>query len=78
MKIAGKILHYAKNKMFVIEAEDKILPETILISSRGKKIGKVVDVIGPINKPYLVVKPLVENPEKYVGGEAYYVKRRRK
>ncbi len=78
MKVAGRILHYTKNKMFVIEAKSKIIPETILINSKGEKIGKVIDVIGPVNRPYLVVKPTIEKPEKYVGGEVYYIKRRRK
>ncbi len=78
MKEAGVILHYTKSKVFVVEAKDKLIPETTLIDSRGVKIGVVVDVIGPINKPFLVVKPTVKNPEKYVGAHLYYIKRRRR
>lgn len=78
MKEVGRILHYTKNKMFIVEARDKVTPDTILMNSKKMKIGKVVDIIGSINKPFLVAKPLVDNPEKYIGGYVYYIKRRRR
>ena len=78
MKKAGKIIHYTKYKVFVIEAVGKVIPNTYLVDNTGKKIGTVIDVIGPISKPFLVVKPLVNNPEKYVGKEVYYIRERRK
>ncbi len=78
MKKAGKIVHYTKYKVFVIEAEEKILPEDKLVDAKGRVIGEVIDVIGPINKPYLVVKPLVNKPEKLIGAEVYYLKKRRR
>jgi len=78
MKKAGKIIHYTKYRVFVVEAEEKIIPNTYVVDDRGKKIGVIIDVIGPINKPYLVVKPLIEKPEKYIGKEIYYLLKRRK
>ena len=78
MRKAGKIIHYTKYGVFVIEAVSKVIPDTYLIDDKGRKIGIVIDVIGPVNKPYLVVKPLVYNPEKYVGKEIYYMRERRK
>lgn len=78
MKRAGRIIHYTKYKVYVVEAEEKILPENKLVDSSGRIVGEVIDVIGPINKPFLVVKPLTDKPEKMVGAEVYYVKRRRR
>jgi len=78
MRRAGKILHYTKYKVYVVEAEEKILPENKIVDTRGRIVGEVIDVIGPINKPYLVVKPLIQKPEKLVGAEVYYIKRRRR
>jgi len=78
MKKAGRILHYTKYKVFVVESSGKIIPNTYLIDDKGRKIGIVIDVIGPITKPYLVVKPLVNNPDKYIGKEVYYMRERRK
>jgi len=78
LKEVGRIIHYTKNKVFVIEAREKLVPDTVLLDSRGGKLGKVIDVIGPINRPYLVVKPSLKNPEKYVGAYVYYVKKRKR
>ncbi len=78
MKKAGRIIHYTKYRVFVVEAEEKILPENKLVDSKGRIVGEVIDIIGPIKKPYLVVKPLIDKPEKLVGAELYYVRRRRR
>ena len=78
MKRAGKILHYTKYKVFVIEASEKIILNTYLTDDTGRKIGIVIDIIGPISKPFLVARPLIKNPEKYVGKEVYYIYEKRK
>ena len=78
MKKAGKIIHYTKYKVFVVEADKKVILNTYIVDDKGRRIGIVTDVIGPISKPYLVVKPLVENPEKYIGKEVYYIRERRR
>jgi len=78
MKEAGKILHLTKSKLYVIEAKDKILPNTELYDSSGRKVAVTIDLIGPINHPFIVAKPIVNKPEKYVGGILYYILRRSK
>lgn len=78
MRRAGRIIHYTKYRVYVVEAEEKILPENRLVDSSGRIIGEVIDVIGSINRPFLIVKPLIDKPEKLVGAEVYYIKRRRR
>jgi len=78
MRKIGRILHYTKYKLFVVEASEALSLNNVVYDNRKKKIGIVVDVIGPINKPYLVLKPLVDKPEKYVGKEVYVFIRRRR
>ena len=78
MKPAGKVLHYMRQRLLVIEAKEKLYPETRLYTSSGREAAVIVDVIGPINKPYLIAKPIIDKPEKLVGGELYYIKRRRR
>lgn len=78
MKELGVIKHYTKTRLFIVEAKEKLPLNTVIVDSRGKPYGEIIDVIGPITNPYLIVKPLVEKPEKYVGSPVYYVKRRRK
>lgn len=74
----GRVLHYTKSKLFVIEAREKVIPNIELYDSSGKKVAIVVDLIGPINHPFIIAKPIIDTPEKYVGGHLYYIIRRRK
>ena len=78
LKEAGRILHLTKTGLYVIEASTKVLPNTDLYDASGRKIAVVVDLIGPINNPYIVAKPLVNKPEKFVGGVTYFRLKRRK
>ncbi|MEM0056915.1 MAG: Gar1/Naf1 family protein [Candidatus Geothermarchaeota archaeon] len=76
MKEIGKILHYTKSKVFVIETNEKVPLRTEVFDDREEKIGIVIDIIGPTNKPYLVAMPLVEEPYKYVGKTVYILKKK--
>ena len=76
MKNIGRIIHYTKYKVFVAEAKKAVNLNISIYDDRKKKIGVVTDVIGPINKPYLVIKPLVDKPEKYVGKSIYVIRSR--
>lgn len=62
----------------MIKARSKIQPQTALYNSAGKKVAVVVDLIGPINSPYIVAKPLVRAPNKIVGARLYVKRERRK
>ncbi len=77
MKEAGIIIHLTKSNLYVIKASDKVLPGTDLYDARGRKIAVCIDLIGPINKPYIVAKPLINQPNKYVGSYIYYERRRK-
>lgn len=74
MKNIGRIIHYTKYKVFVAESKRMVPLNTTIYDDRKRKIGVVADVIGPINKPYLVIKPLVNKPEKYVGKQIYVLR----
>jgi len=78
MKPAGRVLHYLKHKLLIIEAKEKLHPDTTLYTSSGREAAIIIDVIGPINKPYIIAKPLIDKPEKLVGGELYYSRKRRR
>jgi rRNA processing protein Gar1 len=78
LKNAGKIIHFTKNGLYVIEAKTKVLPGTQLYDASGRPLALAVDLIGPINNPYIVAKPLAEKPEKFVGGIVYFRLKRRK
>ncbi len=78
LKEAGKIIHRTKSGSYVIEAKAKVLPQTLLYDSSGKKVARVVDLIGPIDKPFIVAKPLIQKPEKRVKATLYFSKEKRR
>lgn len=38
---------------------------------RKREIGRVFDFFGPVSSPFISVRPVVENPERYVGKPLY-------
>jgi len=59
LKLVGKILHTSKMGNIIVKGDAKNLPKIgeIVYNSRMEKVGYVYDIIGPVNSPYIVVKP---------------------
>ena len=49
-----------------------------VLDGRGRKIGIIFDVFGPVAEPFVSVNPSVESPERLLGKALYVRKRRRK
>ena len=39
----------------------------LIIDTNGKRIGKVIEVIGPVTAPYVSVVPMIEKINKIIG-----------
>ncbi len=83
----GEVMHATRNGYIVVKPEDpKNLPQLglpVYDRELRKKYGTILDVIGPVDNPLIVVKPESREVLKEVkpGEELYYVpprpKRRR-
>lgn len=74
----GTVVRYTGNRNLLVLLESKEIP-SIGSEVLGKKlqvVGRVVDILGPVAKPYALVKPSVEGPEDYVGQPLYADRRR--
>ncbi len=67
----GEILHQAKSGRIIIKLIKDIKVGDILTDSKGKKIAKVVEIIGPVNTPYASAIPLTDRIKKYIGTKVY-------
>ena len=67
----GRILHLSKNKNLIIRTSTPPQIGKKVIDGKHQKVGTVRDVFGPVENPYVSVKPEVRNPEKYVGKIVY-------
>ena len=72
----GKIINISKSNLVTIKAySSSIKPGSRILSKNGNNLGVVVDVFGPINSPYISVKP--ENIKDIViGSEVYIIEKR--
>lgn len=70
MEEAGVLLHKAKSGRLIIKVTGKVDLGTILFDGKGRKIGKVIELIGPVRKPYASLLPLNDREGKK--GEKVY------
>ncbi|WP_297506004.1 Gar1/Naf1 family protein [Thermococcus sp.] len=77
MKRLGKVSHYAKQGFLIVRSDWVPSLNDPVVDKELKHVGVVKDVFGPVNHPYVAVKPRVKNPERYVGA-LLYVDRRKK
>jgi RNA-binding protein len=76
MKKLGKVSHYAKQGFLILRTtrvpslNDRVVDKNLVF------VGTVKDVFGPVNAPYVAVKPRVKNPTDYIGALLYVDDRR--
>ncbi|RLG86953.1 MAG: RNA-binding protein [Thermoprotei archaeon] len=61
MRKLGTVLHITPSNLIVVRSSDpSTLPPlgSIVVGADGEAIGRVVDIIGRVDSPYIVVKPL--------------------
>jgi len=78
MKRLGKVSHYAKQGFLIVRTNWVPSLNEPVVDKDLRLVGVVKDVFGPVDYPYVAVKPRVKNPEKYVGTLLYVDKRRDK
>ena len=74
----GEILHQARSGRFIIKLERDVRIGEILLDIKGKKIAKVMEIIGPIDAPYASAQPLTDRIKKYIGSKVYAKHKKRK
>lgn len=67
----GEILHIAKSGRVIVKLSQKVNSGEILLDSKGKKIARVVELIGPVKAPYASAVPVTDRIKKYVGATVY-------
>jgi RNA-binding protein len=57
MQEVGEFFHKAKSGRLIIRLTSKVEPGTILLDSKGRNAAKVVELIGPVSRPYASAAP---------------------
>ena len=72
MKALGKLSHFAKSGKMLLRGGEVPALYSSVITVHSKHVGKVVDVIGPVSNPYVVVKPESKITEKELSSTKLY------
>jgi len=55
MKCLGKVAHLDSKNRAIVIAKKKVSKNTKIYDSENNLIGRVVDIFGPVNEPYLAI-----------------------
>lgn len=55
MKESGVVLHQAKSGRLIVKLSRKLQPGSEMLDDKGRKLGKVLELIGPVDAPYASV-----------------------
>jgi RNA-binding protein len=57
MQEVGEVLHRARSGRLIVRLSEKVDAGTILLDPKGRKAAKVIELIGPVSKPYASAAP---------------------
>ena len=72
MQEAGTVLHLARSGRLILKASLPAVHEgALLVDEKGRRSGKVMELIGPVSSPYLSVQPFTDRIERITGTKLY-------
>ncbi|MDQ1279129.1 MAG: RNA-binding protein [Thermoproteota archaeon] len=71
MNRLGRVLHLSNNRHLVLRTKIKVKTKAAVLNDELNQVGLIFDIFGPVNYPYVSIKPTVNNPSKYVGHFLY-------
>ncbi len=68
----GEVLHISKSGRIIIKSKIKNIDiGTTLVDEKGRKVAKVMELIGPVNSPYISAISLTDRSKRYIGAMLY-------
>ncbi len=67
-------MHLASSGRVIIQLNDKLAEGQVLCDKKGTKVAKVVELIGPTERPFASAAPLTNNVKKYIGSNVFATK----
>jgi len=73
----GSVLHISHSSgNLILKSKTNVTIGESVRDNKGKRVGTIFDIFGPINDPYISIKTRTSNPERLVG-TALYVRARK-
>jgi len=64
-------MHLAGSGRVIIQLSNKLVEGQILCDEKGTKVAKVMELIGPVRRPYASATPLTNNIKKFIGKSVF-------
>lgn len=71
MAEVAEVLHKARSGRLILKSKKKLATGTILFDRKGRRVGKVVELIGPVISPYASAIIFKEDIRPYEGLKLY-------
>ncbi len=68
----GTVMHISRSSgnLILESSRNAKIGETVT-DFKGKRVGVVFDVFGPVDNPYSAVRTRIKNPERLIGAELF-------
>ena len=60
-------MHLAGSGRVIIQLSKELVEGQILCDEKGTRVAKVMELIGPVKRPFASATPLTNNIKKYIG-----------
>ncbi len=64
-------MHLAKSGRVIVQLTKLVEEGQILCDNKSAKVAKVMELIGPVSKPYASAMPLTNNIKKFTGKKIF-------
>jgi len=69
----GEVLHLARSGRIIVQLTKLVDEGQILCDEKSGRVAKVMELIGPVRKPYASATPLTNNIKKYTGKKVFAI-----
>ncbi|MCH8975717.1 MAG: hypothetical protein IH791_04115 [Thaumarchaeota archaeon] len=71
MQEIGEIMHLARSGRVIVQLTKLVEEGQVLCDEKSGKVAKVMELIGPVAKPYASAAPLTNNIKKFTGKKVF-------
>ena len=64
-------MHLAGSGRVIVQLSKELVEGQILCDKKGTRVAKVMELIGPVKRPFASATPLTNNIKKYVGERVF-------
>jgi RNA-binding protein len=64
-------MHLAGSGRVIVQLSNKLDEGQILCDEKGTRVAKVMELIGPVSRPYASATPLTNNIKKFIGKSVF-------